>query len=221
MRHYADELYHFGIKGMKWGVRRNRSTSSGTGALGGKRQLSAKEREARKRRIKKVATAAALSAAALGVGYLAYKSHKNDKANVAAFTQRMKDLDKKNASELANHVRKVRESSKNEMDQFRGMSRRFDRKLDSFQQGPSIKRLNGVRKSNKKALSSIANKRRSTEKRAFDEFDAAMRDPGSTLVFDKDTYFRRSDGSKTVINNMDQLVGRARRPHIKSARRRR
>lgn len=74
------QLAHFGIKGMKWGVRKD---DSGGGSKGG-------WTDDQKRKLKNVATVAAVGAAAVGVAYLA--KHKLDakiSAEGAANVQKM------------------------------------------------------------------------------------------------------------------------------------
>lgn len=58
-----DELYHYGVKGMKWGVRHDKRSSGGSGKA--------------KKRAKKVGKVAAIAASPLG--YAAYKGVKNSK----------------------------------------------------------------------------------------------------------------------------------------------
>lgn len=68
---YSNELYHHGVRGMKWGVRRQRQVS------GANQNLSAEQRTAiRKQRAKKAAAVGATVAVAALATYGAYKVSK-------------------------------------------------------------------------------------------------------------------------------------------------
>lgn len=70
---YGDELYHHGVKGMKWGVRRQMQTSINSRRQR-QMQMSPEERQAqRKRRVKRAAAVGATIAVA---GLAAYGGHK-------------------------------------------------------------------------------------------------------------------------------------------------
>lgn len=74
---YNGELYHAGVKGMKWGVRKARPTATGTGRRGraqsqNSADMTAKQ-QARKRRAK---TALKIGAAAAGTAIAAYGAYR-------------------------------------------------------------------------------------------------------------------------------------------------
>ena len=68
-----NELYHFGVKGMKWGVRRNRSFSKGNQK---KASSNKSEAQARSEKIKK---AAIIGTAVAGTALAAYGTYKVSK----------------------------------------------------------------------------------------------------------------------------------------------
>lgn len=72
-----NELYHFGVKGMKWGVRRNRSLSKGSPK---KASSNKSEAQARREKIKKAAKVGIAVAGTALVAYGAYKIYKNKDA---------------------------------------------------------------------------------------------------------------------------------------------
>lgn len=68
-----NELYHYGVKGMKWGVRRNRSLSKGSPK---KASSNKSEAQARREKIKK---AAIIGTAVVGTALAAYGTYKASK----------------------------------------------------------------------------------------------------------------------------------------------
>ena len=68
-----NELYHYGVKGMKWGVRRNRSLSKGS-----QKKASSNKSEAQARR-EKIKKAAIIGAAVVGTTLAAYGTYKASK----------------------------------------------------------------------------------------------------------------------------------------------
>ena len=68
-----NELYHFGVKGMKWGVRRNRSLSKGS-----PKKASSNKSES-KARMEKIKKAAIIGTAVVGTTLAAYGAYKASK----------------------------------------------------------------------------------------------------------------------------------------------
>lgn len=76
------ELYHHGVKGMRWGVRRYQNKDGSLTPAGKKRELTEEERKARNKKIAKgvaigIGATAATAAATVG-GVALYKRIKND-----------------------------------------------------------------------------------------------------------------------------------------------
>ena len=88
-----DELAHFGVKGMKWGIRRERSSgggggsSSGGGSKGGggsSDSYSVGGRQFDKSKVKKAAAGAAVATALVGAGFVAYKMNQSGAINMSS-----------------------------------------------------------------------------------------------------------------------------------------
>lgn len=70
MYQYPDYLMHYGVPGMKWGVRKQRVTSGKTKRRSSKGSMSEEDKKARRRRNAKIAAGVA------GVALSAYGAHK-------------------------------------------------------------------------------------------------------------------------------------------------
>ena len=70
MYQYPDYLMHYGVPGMKWGVRKQRVTSGKTKRRSSKGSMSEEDKKARRRRNAKIAAGVA------GVALAAYGAHK-------------------------------------------------------------------------------------------------------------------------------------------------
>ncbi len=80
---YSDELYHHGIKGQKWGIRRFQNKDGTRTAAGKKRynysESDGKEKQANNHdKLKKVAKGVAIAAGTAALAYGAYKLSKSD-----------------------------------------------------------------------------------------------------------------------------------------------
>lgn len=94
LAHQDNELYHFGIKGMKWGVRKDRGSSGGSSRT----PLTPEQRAARKAKLKKAGKIALQTAgAAAMVGAHAHLYRKAKKAG----NQHMMNAVKRNAVKTA------------------------------------------------------------------------------------------------------------------------
>ena len=99
MYQYPDYLMHYGIPGMKWGVRKQRVTSGKTNRRSAKSSMSEADKKARRRRnIKIAAGVAGVALAAYGVHKI-HTSQLNNRATEKA-EQLLKDQAKMKAYQL-------------------------------------------------------------------------------------------------------------------------
>lgn len=92
----SDELYHYGIKGMRWGVRRYEN-EDGTLTEAGKKRYGTVENYRKKRRRKRIAVGVAATAAAAAALFSGNKAHK-------------KALNNKKLQEIAKRQKEVYEN---------------------------------------------------------------------------------------------------------------
>lgn len=125
----GDELYHHGIKGIKWGVRRYQNADGSLKAAGRKRytegakkQLTDEERAARNKKIAKtVAVVAGTAVVAAG----AYAAHKYLKSTMSEADSIMNDEKKKQMDRWMDSFLKQEEVSRN-------ASKRFEKSVDDY-----------------------------------------------------------------------------------------
>lgn len=127
MYQYPDYLMHYGIPGMKWGVRKQRVTSGKTNRRSSKSSMSEEDKKARRRRNMKIAAGVA------GVVLAAYGAHKfkdfvNDtnwkyhdelgQKKVKEFTERYERLADNTYSRVQKQARDRLKSGRNTPDQY-------------------------------------------------------------------------------------------------------
>ena len=128
MYQYPDYLMHYGVPGMKWGVRKQRATSGKTNRRSSKSSMSEEDKKARRRRNMKIAAGVA------GVVLAAYGAHKfkdfvNDtnwkyhdelgQKKVKEFTERYERLADNTYSRAQKQARDRLKSGRNTPDQYR------------------------------------------------------------------------------------------------------
>nr|DAT41092.1 MAG TPA: Structural protein [Caudoviricetes sp.] len=128
MYQYPDYLMHYGVPGMKWGVRKQRVTSGKTNRRSAKSSMSEEDKKARRRRNMKIAAGVA------GVVLAAYGAHKfkdfvNDtnrkyhdelgQKKVKEFTERYERLADNTYSRAQKQARDRLKSGRNTPDQYR------------------------------------------------------------------------------------------------------
>lgn len=128
MYQYPDYLIHYGVPGMKWGVRKQRVTRGKTNRRSAKSSMSEEDKKARRRRNMKIAAGGA------GVVLAAYGAHKfkdfvNDtnwkyhdelgQKKVKEFTERYERLADNTYSRAQKQARDRLKSGRNTPDQYR------------------------------------------------------------------------------------------------------
>ncbi len=128
MYQYPDYLIHYGVPGMKWGVRKQRVTRGKTNRRSAKSSMSEEDKKARRRRNMKIAAGVA------GVVLAAYGAHKfkdfvNDtnwkyhdelgQKKVKEFTERYERLADNTYSRAQKQARDRLKSGRNTPDQYR------------------------------------------------------------------------------------------------------
>lgn len=88
-----DFLAHYGVKGMKWGVRKARAESSSSTSNGD--DSKATEKSIRRERAKKVAIGTGLLVAAAGAAYVGYKLHESGNLPVSNLKRAKPEVKKK------------------------------------------------------------------------------------------------------------------------------
>lgn len=128
MYQYPDYLMHYGVPGMKWGVRKQRVTSGKTKRRSSKGSMSEEDKKARRRRNAKIA--AGVAAAALAAyGAYKFKNFVNDtnfkyhdelgQKKVKEFTERYERLADNTYSRAQKQARDRLKSGRNTPDQYR------------------------------------------------------------------------------------------------------
>lgn len=84
--HTPEELVHFGVKGMKWGVRKDRTGSEDTSTKPQKVPLTS---EQKKERAKKVAIGVGALAAVAGAAFIAYQLQQSGNLDVSKISETM------------------------------------------------------------------------------------------------------------------------------------
>lgn len=143
-----NELYHFGIKGMKWGVRRYENKDGTLTEAGKKRYTNSEKRERRKEKAKKLGK---ILGATLGTAAVAYGGHKLYKK--VRLPEDLRAIKKQKLKDVRNRFKMSPEELKEKIEILENGKRLKDLTYDQIAPG---------RRAAKEALASIGKKTATT-----------------------------------------------------------